>query len=71
MKSTSPPVSVQAKPVATPGRDVRNATSFLNRAGPEIVVDLVAVDDRFRRSGRASGGWVAMCAATFRAIAAN
>ena len=34
MKSTSPPVSVQATPVATPGRDVRNATSFLNRAGP-------------------------------------
>ena len=28
MKSTSPPVSVHATPVATPGRDVRNETSW-------------------------------------------
>ena len=34
MNSTSPPASVQARPVATPGREVRNATSFLKRAGP-------------------------------------
>ncbi len=34
MKSTSPPASVQARPVATPGAEVRKATSFLNRAGP-------------------------------------
>ena len=31
MKSTSPPASVQARPVATPGREVRNAVS-----GPEL-----------------------------------
>ena len=34
MNSTSPPVSVHATPVATPGRDVRNATSLVNRGGP-------------------------------------
>ena len=32
--SDTPPVSVHATPVATPGRDIRNATSFLKRAGP-------------------------------------
>ena len=34
MNSTSPPASVQATPVATPGRDVRNAVSERNLGGP-------------------------------------
>src|SRR5215210_2408619 len=34
MKRTSPPVSVHATPVATPGREVRNETSWWIRGGP-------------------------------------
>ena len=32
--STSPPAGVQARPVATPGRSVRSATSSMNRSRP-------------------------------------
>ena len=59
MNSTSPPVSVHATPVATPGRDVRNETSWWNRGGPEVVGHLVGVDTVWvaasPSSGRATG----------------
>ena len=36
MNRISPPVGVQARPVATPGTLVRMATSFSNRRGPRM-----------------------------------
>src|SRR5206468_7656297 len=36
INSTSPPTGVHARPVATPGRLVRIATSFSNLRGPRI-----------------------------------
>ena len=49
MKSTSPPVSVHATPVATPGREVRNDVSCLESRRPEIGLDLARLDDGVER----------------------
>ena len=40
----SPPTGVQARPVATPGRLVRIATSLSNCGGPEYGAKIVGVD---------------------------
>src|SRR5438552_3765239 len=63
-KSTSPPVGVQASPVATPGWSVRSATSSKNRERPRYSVRLSGVI-------RTGSRWPsAIRRATFRATAA-
>ena len=53
MNSTSPPVSVHATPVATPGRETRNATSSWNLRRPEVLRQmLAAVTIDARRAAR-------------------
>ena len=42
MNRMSPPVGVQASPVATPGTLVRMATSFSNRRGPRMAGNAAA-----------------------------
>ena len=49
MNSMSPPTGVHASPVATPGRLVRIATSFSNRARPEDGRQVAGIDDDARR----------------------
>ena len=49
MNSTSPPLSVHATPVATPGRETRNATSSRTSAGRDSRAASSAVDDDARR----------------------
>ena len=45
MNRMSPPVGVQARPVATPGCSVRSATSREDLGRPEELADVGAVDD--------------------------
>ena len=57
MKRISPPVGVQASPVATPGMPVRSASSRKNRDGPSRSATSLRFDgDRLRAGPRRGGG---------------
>ena len=56
MKRISPPVGVQASPVATPGMPVRSASSRKKRDGPEQLGDLAWARWSSARAGPRRGG---------------